>query len=81
MHLHCHLHECIKDYGPIYSFWLFSFEHYNGILGDFPTNKKSIGVQLMRRFEKEQELLNSSLPESFESEFSETLHNVKKTRV
>ena len=81
MHLHCHLHECIKDYGPIYSFWLFSFERYNGILGDFPTNKKSIEVQLMRRFEKEQELLNSSLPESFESEFSETLHNVKYNKV
>lgn len=23
MHLHTHLLNCIKDYGPIYSFWLF----------------------------------------------------------
>ena len=26
MHLHCHLYDCILDFGPIYSFWLFSFE-------------------------------------------------------
>ena len=26
MHLHCHIKECIFDYGPVYSFWLFSFE-------------------------------------------------------
>ena len=26
MHLHGHLIECVMDFGPIYSFWLFSFE-------------------------------------------------------
>lgn len=26
MHLHMHLKECILEFGPIYSFWLFSFE-------------------------------------------------------
>lgn len=26
MHLHCHLTECVQDYGPIFGFWLFSFE-------------------------------------------------------
>ena len=26
MHLHMHLLDCILDYGPVYSFWLFSFE-------------------------------------------------------
>lgn len=26
MHLHCHIKECVLDFGPIYSFWLFSFE-------------------------------------------------------
>ena len=25
MHLHTHLVDCILDYGPVYSFWLFSF--------------------------------------------------------
>ena len=48
MHLHAHLRECIQDYGPIYSFWLFSFERYNGMLGNFPNNQRSIEIQLMR---------------------------------
>ncbi len=26
VHMHCHLMECVKDFGPINSFWLFSFE-------------------------------------------------------
>ena len=26
MHLHCHLKECIEDYGPVYSFWCFAFD-------------------------------------------------------
>ena len=39
MHLHCHIAECVKDFGPIYGFWLFSFERYNGILGSYPTNE------------------------------------------
>lgn len=35
IHLHCHLVDCILDFGPVYSFWLFSFERYNGILGSY----------------------------------------------
>ena len=50
MHLHCHLKECILDFGPVYGFWLFSFERYNGILGGYHTNQKSIEIQVMRRF-------------------------------
>ena len=30
MHLHCHLRQCMEDYGPLHTFWLFSFETYNG---------------------------------------------------
>lgn len=76
MHLHCHLRECVMDFGPIYSFWLFSFERYNGILGDFPTNKKSIEVQLMRHFEKDQNITNTSLPSAFSNDFSTILHSL-----
>ena len=50
MHMHGHLISSLLNYGPVYSFWLFSYERYNGILGNFPTNRKSIEVQLMRRF-------------------------------
>ena len=38
------------DFGPVYSFWLFSFERLNGILGSYHTNCHDISVQLMRRF-------------------------------
>lgn len=53
MHLQCHLTECVKDYGPMSSFWLFSFERYNGILGDRPTNNRAIEPQLLKRFIEE----------------------------
>ena len=33
LHLSLHLCECSYDYGPLYSFWCFSFERMNGILG------------------------------------------------
>lgn len=36
MHMYGHLSECIRNYGPLLVFWLFSFEHYNGLLGAQP---------------------------------------------
>ena len=53
MHLQCHLSDCIQDYGPLHAFWLFSFERYNGILGNQPTNNRCIEMQLMNRFLKD----------------------------
>ena len=50
IHLHTHLVECVLDYGPVYSFWLFSFECYNGILGKYGTNQHAVEIQLMRKF-------------------------------
>ena len=38
MHLHGHLKECVLDFRTVYSFWLFSFEWMNGILGACYTN-------------------------------------------
>ena len=35
LHLSLHLNEYCRDYGPLYSFWCFSFERMNGILGNF----------------------------------------------
>ncbi|KAG2205739.1 hypothetical protein INT45_010989, partial [Circinella minor] len=40
IHAHCHIRECILDYGGVYSTWLFGFERYNGILGSIATNRK-----------------------------------------
>ena len=50
MHMHCHLRECVLDYGPLHGFWLYPFERYNGILGAMPNNNRCIEVQIMKRF-------------------------------
>ena len=50
MHMHTHLADCVLDYGLVFSFWLISFEHYNGMLGSYSTNNESIEVQMMRKF-------------------------------
>lgn len=52
-HMHCHLVSCIKNFGPFHSFWLFPFERYNGILGDQPNNNRSVELQFMRRFQRD----------------------------
>lgn len=65
MHLHCHLSECMMDYGPLHSFWCFAFERYNGILGSMPNNNRSIESQLMQRFLTENQALSYSIPDEF----------------
>lgn len=70
MHLHCHLKECVEDYGPVYSFWCFAFERYNGVLGSIATNNRSIEIQLMRKFLSEQFVSNVALPDEFSDTFS-----------
>ena len=59
MHLMHHLRDCIQDYGSVYSFWCFSFERFNGILGKFKTNNHSISIQIMRRFVSSTQLLQN----------------------
>ena len=62
MHMHTHLVECIKDYGPVYAFWLFSFERYNGILGNYRTNNRSVEVQFMQHFMHDVQVDNLNIP-------------------
>ena len=50
LHMHCHLKECLLDFGPASSFWLFAFERMNGVLGSFHTNNEAVEVQLFRKF-------------------------------
>ena len=33
IHLAFHIPDCCRDYGPMYSFWLFPFERLNGYIG------------------------------------------------
>ena len=50
MHLHLHLRQCLFDFGPVYAFWCFSYERFNGILGSFHINNHDICITLMRKF-------------------------------
>lgn len=38
LHLCLHIKECCQDYGPLYSYWCFSFERMNGVLGKLYAN-------------------------------------------
>lgn len=70
IHLHGHLKECITDFGPVYAFWLFSFERMNGILGSYHTNCHDVSLQLMRRFVSSLDCGSCNWPEEFKSEFA-----------
>ncbi|OAD74347.1 hypothetical protein PHYBLDRAFT_167761 [Phycomyces blakesleeanus NRRL 1555(-)] len=51
MHLHMHLHESMLDFGPVYAFWLYSFERYNSKLKNIKTNcRNGFEVTFMRVF-------------------------------
>ena len=69
MHLHLHLRDVLLDHGPVTSFWCFSFERYNGILGSTTTNKRSVELQLMRRFILSRFADMGSLPLLYQEDF------------
>ena len=48
IHLSLHLAECCRDYGPMYSFWCYSFERMNGLLGSYPNSRRNIEPELLR---------------------------------
>ncbi|OAD65129.1 hypothetical protein PHYBLDRAFT_176406 [Phycomyces blakesleeanus NRRL 1555(-)] len=51
MHLHMHLRESMLNFGPVYAFWLYSFERYNGKLKNIKTNRRNgLEVTIMRVF-------------------------------
>ncbi|OAD66773.1 hypothetical protein PHYBLDRAFT_152043 [Phycomyces blakesleeanus NRRL 1555(-)] len=51
MHLHMHLRESMLNFGPVYAFWLYSFERYNGKLKNIKTNHRNgLEVTFMRVF-------------------------------
>ena len=55
MHLHCHLADCLRDYGPVHATWCFSFERYNGILGATPNNNRPLQKTMIKRFIQQME--------------------------
>ena len=79
MHLHGHLVDCIKDYGSVYGFWLFSFERYNGVLGNFHNNKKNVTAQLMHQFILESQCYQLVTPALFREELHPLLQCFRVT--
>ncbi len=77
LHLHCHLADCVKDFGPVYAFWLFAYERFNEIMGSFHTNGKSISVQLMERFLDMSAYIPSKWPSEYVNEFLPVLEQFK----
>ena len=60
----------LLDYGPVQEFWLFSFERYNGMLGNQPTNNRAIEEQLMKHFIRDNLIYSFTFPKEFGNEFS-----------
>ncbi|XP_048256529.1 uncharacterized protein LOC125382143 [Haliotis rufescens] len=77
MHLHCHLHESVRNFGSMYGFWLFSFERYNGIMSDFHTNKKNIEEQLMKKFL----MFSTTTEENLDTEFHSHLKRLSYSSI
>ena len=73
--MHGHFKNVVEDYGPVYSFWLFAYERYNGILGYQPNNNRAIEPQLMGRFLKD----NLAYCFDFPSELSEECSSLCST--
>ena len=78
MHLHLHLSECLLDYGPVYGFWCYAFERFNGTLGRYPTNLKQIEVQLMKKCIIHQEVCTQQFPKEHETLFNLLNHRAKE---
>jgi hypothetical protein len=50
-HLHLHLKETIRDFGPIYSTWLYGMERANGDIKDVNTNfKQGLEATFMKKY-------------------------------
>ena len=79
MHLDGHLKECmLLDYGPVYSFWLFSFERYNGLLGSSSTNRRKIELQFMKRFVRDLIIITKDFWDVSENIFAPLINSMTK---
>ncbi|GET51191.1 uncharacterized protein LOC114575354 [Rhizophagus irregularis DAOM 181602=DAOM 197198] len=47
IHLALHIPDCCRDYGSIYSFWLFPYERLNGYIGSYPNSNRQIEPELI----------------------------------
>ncbi len=80
MHMHGHFKDFVLDYGPIHEFWCYSFERYNGILGNQPSNNRAIEPQLLKQFLLDDVSSRFNFRDEFKNDFlSLDLNNAKKS--
>ena len=80
MHLHGHLKECILDVGPLYAFWCFSFERYNGLLEKMKKSWHAPEQQLIHKFSNLQTLASTILPSDLPQELVQIFTQAKEYR-
>ena len=82
MHKHLHLKECVEDFGPVYSFWCYPFERFNGQLGAYHTNNRNVERQIVQKFLREQSLaladINTDLETGMVTITRDTLKHIQR---
>lgn len=58
LHFVLHLRDSVLDFGPPASFWLYSFERCNGLLGQTYTNNSTPEVTFLKRLTDRQQLIS-----------------------
>ena len=69
--MHLHLKESVLNYGPVYGFWCFPFERFNGVLESFQKNWISSELQMLKKFITYQDLNFSDLPSTLPPELND----------
>jgi hypothetical protein len=83
MHSHLHLRDCVHAFGPVYAFWLFGFERYNGLINSVPSNNRNLEASLLQHIAAHSQLTNCyDLPalQSLSAEQTEWVQTVSGTQ-
>ena len=79
MHMHIHLCNSVKNFGPACAFWCFPFERFNGILGSFQNNWVAPERQMAEKFLSYQNLLTINISNALPKELCEFFqYNIMK---
>ena len=71
MHLHLHLTDCITNYGPVYAYWCFPFERFNGVFASFQRNWASPEMQMIKKVLMYQEVVRMDVASALPPELLE----------
>ncbi|OXA49484.1 hypothetical protein Fcan01_16016 [Folsomia candida] len=85
-HLLLHAAECVQNWGPLWSYSLFQFENFNGVLTNSFCGTRQVGMQIVKRTVVTQRLLSTaecsfrnSEAKSLHLSFTENIKHFKKS--